>query len=119
MKNRTAGSLILSVAFVLMLSLPAIAQTPKFLPLSDIQPGMKGIGRTVFQGTAIEEFQVEILGVLKNYGPKQDMVLARLSGGPLEKTGVIQGMSGSPVFINGRLVGAVAFAFPYATQSVA
>ena len=80
---------------------------------------MKGTGRTVFQGTAIEDFQVEVLGVLKNYGPKQDMILARLSGGPLEKTGVIQGMSGSPVYIDGRLVGAVAFAFPYATQSVA
>jgi len=80
---------------------------------------MKGTGRTVFQGTTIEDFQVEVLGVLKNYGPKQDLVLARLSGGPLEKTGVVQGMSGSPVYIDGRLVGAVAFAFPYATQSIA
>jgi len=118
MKKRTLA-LILFVAFALMLPVSTIAQTPKFLPLSDVRPGMKGIGRTVFQGTAIEEFQVEVLGVLKNYGPKQDMVLARLSGGPLEKTGVIQGMSGSPVYIDGRLVGAVAFAFPYATQSVA
>jgi hypothetical protein len=119
MNKRTAGCLILSVAFLLAVSISALAQAPKFFPLSEIRPGMKGSGRTVFQGTAIEEFQVEILGVLKNYGPKQDMVLARLSGGPLEKTGVIQGMSGSPVYIDGRLVGAVAFAFPYATQSVA
>ena len=99
MKKRTPVSLILLVAFALMLPVSTIAQTPKFLPLAEVRPGMNGIGRTVFQGTAIEEFQVEVLGVLKNYGPKQDMVLARLSGGPLEKTGVIQGMSGSPVYI--------------------
>ena len=74
---------------------------------------MKGIGRTVFEGTAITEFQVEMLGVLKNYGPKQDLILARLAGGPLDRTGVIQGMSGSPVYVDGRLVGAVAFAFPF------
>src|SRR3954463_11987396 len=119
MTKKICGLLFLTTVFALTISATATAQTPRFLPVSEIRPGMKGTGRTVFQGTAIEEFQVEVLGVLKNYGPKQDMVLARLSGGPLEKTGVIQGMSGSPVFINGRLVGAVAFAFPYATQSVA
>jgi len=119
MNKRTPGPLFLSIAFVLALSASAYAQVPKFFPVSEIRSGMKGTGRTVFQGTKIEDFQVEILGVLKNYGPKQDMVLARLSGGPLEKTGVIQGMSGSPVYIEGRLVGAVAFAFPYATQSIA
>jgi hypothetical protein len=119
MTKRTCGVLLLTFVFVLMISDAALAQAPKFFPVSEIRPGMKGTGRTVFQGTTIEDFQVEVLGVLKNYGPKQDMILARLSGGPLEKTGVVQGMSGSPVYIDGRLIGAVAFAFPYATQSVA
>src|SRR5216117_3906240 len=119
MNKRIAGFLFLFLASLLATSLSAFAQAPKFFPVSEIRQGMKGTGRTVFQGTAIEDFQVEILGVLKNYGPKQDMILARLSGGPLEKTGVIQGMSGSPVYIDGRLAGAVAFAFPYATQSIA
>jgi len=119
MTKRTCGLLLLTIVCVLAISVAAYAQTPKFFPVSEIRPGMKGTGRTVFQGTTIEDFQVEVLGVLKNYGPKQDMVLARLSGGPLEKTGVVQGMSGSPVYIDGRLVGAVAFAFPYATQSIA
>jgi hypothetical protein len=82
------------------------------MPINDIRPGMKGYGKTVFQGTKIEQFDVEILGVLKNIAPKQDMILARLSGGPLEHTGVIAGMSGSPVFVDGKLIGAVAFAFP-------
>lgn len=119
MTKRTCGLLLLAIVCVLAISAAAFAQAPKFFPVSEIRPGMKGTGRTVFQGTTIEDFQVEVLGVLKNYGPKQDMILARLSGGPLEKTGVVQGMSGSPVYIDGRLVGAVAFAFPYATQSVA
>jgi len=77
---------------------------------------MRGTGRTVFSGTRIEEFQVEILGVLENVGPKQSIVLARLSGGPLEKTGVLQGMSGSPVYIQGRLLGAVAMSFPFSKE---
>ena len=87
------------------------AQTP-FFPLKDIRPGMHGVGRTVFSGNRIEEFQVEILGVLDNIGPKESLILARLSGGPLEQTGVMQGMSGSPVYIDGKLVGAVAMAYP-------
>jgi hypothetical protein len=94
------------------------AQTALF-PLKDVKPGMHGIGRTVFNGNKIEEFQVEILGVLENIGPKESLILARLSGGPLEHTGVMQGMSGSPVYIDGKLVGAVAMAFPFAKDPIA
>src|SRR5262245_1507145 len=111
MNMKTAAGFFLSVTLILSLPVISFAQT-RFMPVDELRVGMKGVGKTVFQGTAIEEFQVEILGVLKNYGPKQDMILAKLSGGPLDKTGVIQGMSGSPVYIDGRLVGAVAFAFP-------
>ena len=71
---------------------------------------MVGIGRTVFQGDQLEEFKVHILGVLRNViGPRRNLILARLEGGPLAKTGVIAGMSGSPVYIDGRLVGAVSY----------
>ncbi len=80
---------------------------------------MKGIGRTVFNGSRIDEFQVEILGVLDNAGPRQSIILARLSGGPLAETGVLQGMSGSPVYIDGKLVGAVAMAFAFAKEPIA
>jgi hypothetical protein len=89
-----------------------------FFPLKDVKPGLHGTGRTVFLGNRIEEFQVEILGVLENIGPKQSLILARLSGGPLEKTGVLQGMSGSPVYIDGKLAGAVALAFPFAKDAI-
>jgi hypothetical protein len=96
------------------------AQTaPTFFPLRDVRAGMRGVGRTVFQGNRIDEFQVEILGVLENFGPKESLILARLSGGPLEHTGVMQGMSGSPVYIDGKLAGAVAMAFPFSKDPIA
>jgi SpoIVB peptidase S55 len=97
----------------------ALSAQTVFFPLKNIRPGMRGIGRTVFQGNQIEEFQVEILGVLENVGPKESLILARLSGGPLDHTGVMQGMSGSPVYIDGKLVGAVAMAFPFAKDPIA
>lgn len=67
----------------------------------------------------MEEFQVEVLGVLENLGPRQSIILARLSGGPLASTGVMQGMSGSPVYIDGKLVGAIALSFPLSKEAIA
>jgi hypothetical protein len=100
-----------------LLARPYAAQS--FFPLKDVRPGMHGVGRTVFHGQQIEEFQVEILGVLENLGPKQAIILARLSGGPLAETGVLQGMSGSPVYIDGKLLGAIALGFPFSKEPIA
>jgi hypothetical protein len=99
----------------------APAAASRYMPITEVQPGMTGTGRTVFQGSAIEEFQVQILGVVRsNIGPQRDLILARLSGGPLAKTGVIAGMSGSPVYIDGRLVGAVSYSLgTFATEPIA
>ncbi len=88
-------------------------------PLRDVRAGQHAVGKTIFQGNKIEEFQVDILGVLENVGPRQSIILARLSGGPLQETGVMQGMSGSPVYIDGRLVGAVALAFNFSKEPIA
>ncbi len=94
--------------------------SPPIFPLSDVRAGLKGVGRTIFEGDKIEEFQVEILGVLKNaIAPKRSLILARLSGGPLATTGVISGMSGSPVYIDGKLVGAVSRSFPLSKEAIA
>ena len=82
-------------------------------------PGQRGVGRTVFAGSRVEDFAVEILGVLENVGPRESIILARLTGGPLANTGVMQGMSGSPVYIDGRLAGAVALGFPLAKEAIA
>ena len=80
------------------------------MPLDEVEPGMVGVGITVFEGSTREEFEVHILGVLTNVmGPRRNLIVARLEGGPLADTGVIQGMSGSPVYIDGRLVGAVSY----------
>lgn len=80
------------------------------MPIEEIRPGMIGIGRSVFQGTELQEFKAHILGVLKNVlGPRRDLILARLEGAGLADSGVSQGMSGSPVYIDGRLIGAVSY----------
>jgi len=89
------------------------------MPLRDVHAGMHGVGRTVFSGDKIEEFQVEILGVLTNTGPNESVILGKLSGGPLEHTGIMQGMSGSPVYVDGKLIGAVALAYPFAKDPIA
>jgi len=81
-----------------------------FLPTDQVRPGMVGVGRTVFNGTAIEEFKATILGTLRNVvGPGRDLIVAKLEGGPLASTGVIAGMSGSPVYVDGKLIGAVSY----------
>jgi hypothetical protein len=101
---------------VLLLAISAAAILAAAAPQStmnvdEIRPGMVAVGRTVFEGTRVEEFKVHILGVLENViGTHRNLILARLEGGPLANTGVIAGMSGSPVYVDGRLIGAVSYA---------
>jgi len=95
------------------------ASAAEILPLEAVKPGMKGKGLSVFNGSQIEEFNVEILGILANNSPKRNAILARLSGRNLEQTGILQGMSGSPVYIDGKLIGAVAFGFAYSKEPIA
>ena len=97
----------------------SLEATSSILPLDQVKVGMKGIGKSVFLEDKIEEFDVEILGVFRNVRPKKNMILAKLSGAILANTGVIQGMSGSPVYVDGKLVGAVAYGFPYAKEAIA
>jgi hypothetical protein len=105
---------------ILLLLGAAPAKAAEIFPFAEVKPGMVGVGRTVFEGSRVEEFKVSVIGVLENaLGPKQGLILGRLEGGPLEKTGVIAGMSGSPVFIEGRLVGAVAYSYPFAKETIA
>jgi SpoIVB peptidase S55 len=104
-RRRALSALLLAILAVW----PLQAGEPT-LPLKEITPGMEGIGRTVFEGSRVEDFKVHILGVLQNIiGPSRSLILARLEGGPLATTGVIAGMSGSPVYVDGRLIGAVSY----------
>jgi hypothetical protein len=122
-------SILSSVAVVLCVStglqiIPTAPAQPAvkvdgFWSVDEVRTGMKGFGRTVLKGTKIETFSAEVLGVLKNTSPGRDMVLCRLSGLNLDKTGVIAGMSGSPVYIDDKLLGAVAYAWPFGKEPIA
>ena len=103
---------------LLALGAAASAATP-VLPLSQVKPGMKGRGKSVFRGAAVEEFDAEILGILENIQPGRNVILARLRGLGLEGTGVIEGMSGSPVYVDGKLIGAVAYGFAFSKEAIA
>ncbi len=89
------------------------------LPFRDVRAGMKGIGKTVFEGTRVDPFDVEIVGTLPNIGPGQNLILGRCSGGPLAQTGILAGMSGSPVYVDGKLIGAIAYAWGFAKEPIA
>ena len=95
------------------------AANAQFFPLSELKEGMRGTAWTVFRGNQPEEFNVEILGVVPGaIGPKQDMIVGRLSGGQADRTSVFAGMSGSPVYIDGRLVGAISYSFPFSKEPI-
>ncbi|MCR4424729.1 MAG: hypothetical protein NUW23_00855 [Firmicutes bacterium] len=120
--TRTARRLVPALLLaVVLIVIPSPAQSPvrsapaqvATLPVSELSKGMTGIGRTVFAGTTPEDFNVEILGVLTGAGYLGDLILIRVSGPAIERAGgIAAGMSGSPVYIGGKLVGAIAYVFP-------
>lgn len=118
MQMKRLGALIGLVWLALVSGGLYAAELPPLMSIDDIRPGMKGVGKTVFSGTTIEEFDVEILAVLKNETPGGDAIMAKVSGGSiqLEKVGVIGGMSGSPIYIDGKLIGALAYAYIFARE---
>lgn len=98
------------ICVVLGLAVATLPAATRTFPVDELRPGMVAVGRTVFEGDRLDEFKVHILGVLRNViGPRRNLILAKLEGGPLADTGVIAGMSGSPVYIDGRLVGAISY----------
>ncbi len=105
--------------FALLLFSSQIVIALETMDTDEITPGMKGYGRTVFSGNQIETFDVEILGVLKNWEARNDMILIKMTGGPLEKTGIIAGMSGSPVYVDNKLIGAVSHGWSFAKDAIA
>lgn len=97
----------------------SVAAAAERMPLTDVKKGMKGYGLTVFEGTNVEKFDVEILGVLNNIGPGQNLILAKVDSPVVRRTGVIAGMSGSPIFIDGKVIGALAYAWQFSKEPVA
>jgi hypothetical protein len=120
------GFVVLALAAITVVAQQPMTNTttsvkdPRLFPLEDLRPGMKGVARTVFSGTETQDFNVEILGVMPGFpAPRQSTIIAKLSGSNVEKTSVFAGMSGSPVYIDGRLVGAIAFSFPFSKEPLA
>ncbi|MDI9611910.1 MAG: SpoIVB peptidase S55 domain-containing protein [Acidobacteriota bacterium] len=115
----TRRSLWLAVVLLALAPFSGSGAHPDFFRIEDIRPGLRGVGLTCFQGTRPEEFQVEILGVMRGVTPGADSVLARFSGGVIDRYGIFEGMSGSPVYIDGKLLGAVAYTYSFAREPIA
>ena len=102
----------------LLLTGAAAFASDAIMPLSQVQKGMKGYGVTVFEGNKLERFDVEIVGVLTNIAPDQDMILARVTSPVTDRAGIVAGMSGSPVYINGKVIGALAYGWQFAKEPI-
>lgn len=103
----------------IVVAFASAAAAAERMPLSQVQKGMRGYGLTVFEGTTIEKFDVEILGVLHNIGPGQNLILAKVDSPVIRRAGVIAGMSGSPIFVDGKVIGALAYAWQFSKEPVA
>jgi hypothetical protein len=89
------------------------------MPIGEVQKGMRGYGETVFEGNKLERFDVEIVGVLRNIGPGQNLILAKVDGPVIRRAGVIAGMSGSPIYIDGKVIGALAYSWQFSKEPIA
>jgi hypothetical protein len=120
----TLGAALLGLVSFMPLGLhvalaDAAANRRDVIPLRDVKPGMKGYGLTVFQGTQPERFEVEVIDVLKNFLPRQDLILIKTKHPRLEVAKVVAGMSGSPVYLGGKMAGAYAYGWTFGMEPVA
>lgn len=119
---RAVSSALLVFGFALGASaqvVPSPVQPTQTLPAEQVVAGMKGYGFSdLGDGKGIQQFDVEILGLLKKFAPRQDLILARVSGAGLENAGVIAGMSGSPIYVEGKLIGALAYGWPFSKEAI-
>ncbi|MFP4687594.1 MAG: peptidase S55 SpoIVB, partial [bacterium] len=110
---------VITVFFVLAVSESYARTGADTLPVAGIEAGMEGYGRTVFSGTRIDTFAVKVLGVLENVMPGQDLILIRAESDTLHHTNIMSGMSGSPIYIGGRLIGALAYGWSFGKDPIA
>ena len=116
-KQRRRGLLVAAALFAAAAS--GLAQPTQILPAEKLVAGMKGYGVSDFgDGKGVQRFEVEILGILKRYAPRQDLILARVSGAGLAQSGIIAGMSGSPIYVDGKLIGALAYGWPFSKDPI-
>ena len=104
-----------------MCARPAAAM-PEIMPASQVRPGMKGVAKSVFKGTKVETFGITVLGVLEKMDiGGVDMIIIRVDDGPVvkQRLGIVGGMSGSPVYVQGRLIGAIAWSVTFSSLPIA
>jgi hypothetical protein len=117
-RSRQSTPLLASILLRALILLPGFAPARSFaqsqpssnetLPLEQVRPGMQGYAYTIFAGDQVEKFDLQVIGVMPNFlGPKQSIILVQLKGPKVEHTGVVAGMSGSPVYLDGKLAGAL------------
>jgi hypothetical protein len=126
--NKSSSLALLFAIFIIAFSAETRAQSSasssgssstQILPLAEVKEGMRGVAKTVFRGSTPEDFGVEILGILPGaIGPQQDLIIGRLNGGPADRTAVFAGMSGSPVYVDGKLIGAISYSFPFSKEPI-
>lgn len=109
----------IELGFAPYIQWPADLDPERFYPVSKVRPGMKGVGKTVFEGIHTEEFQFVVLGVMHNFFADSDVVWVRLESPRLREIGVVAGMSGSPVYIDGKMLGAVAYGYSFLREPIA
>ncbi len=113
------SKVFLLIIILILLSFPIYSEQ-EFMEIDQIKPGMKGYGKSVFSGTKVETFSATIISVMKDFSPGHDVILVKLSGNEIvENAGVISGMSGSPIYIDGKLIGAVAYSWSFSKEPIA
>jgi len=119
--SRRSGLFPLAIALTLVCGPLVAASAPpiQILPASDLKPGMKGYGLSdLGDGRGVQRFEVSIIGLLKSYAPKQDLILARVENDAIARTGIIAGMSGSPIYVDDKLIGALAYGWPFSRDPI-
>jgi len=110
---------VILIAIIICASLTHVSAEEQMIGVDELKTGMRGFAKTVVQGTTIETFDVEVLSIMKNQGPAGDLILVRVSGDVIDRTeGIASGMSGSPVYIDGKLAGAVAYGWPMTDRRI-
>lgn len=123
-ENKTKPLLIIKLVIILMfitgIGNPAShgLHAIELMKVSQIKPGMKGEGKTIFKGTRSETFNFTVLGIIEKFAPKKDLIIVELDAPALEGGGIIAGMSGSPAYIDGKLIGAVAYGFSFSRKPI-
>src|SRR5450759_760285 len=118
-RSGRAGTVALTVLVLVAAALASAAELPsEFLPLAEVKPGMKGYGLSVFRGGTVERFGVEVIGVQTDVAPDRARIYVKISGQGLEESGVAAGMSGSPVYLDGRLAGALAVGWGFSKSPI-